>query len=381
MIIRFKNFIIIIALTALFLPGCATTHGGYYLKHKGIIGAEDLMTINGAEYVSLDGFCGRNGFSVSIDPVSGVAEFRGYNAVAKVLPDSQMVTVNGSAKRFSPETVIRDGRYYIAPSLAAFLMQGTAVTGREKKTEPIEVIRGPTVRTVVIDPGHGGKDPGALGRYGIREKNLVLDIGKRLKDDLERDGQFKVSMTRADDTFISLKERPRVANRARADLFISIHSNASKSRNAKGFEVYYLSDAADDNARALEAAENESLLYDTGSTAGAPPDAVEATLWDMALAENRVESRELADYVCDASKDGLCTKTRGSKSANFYVLKGTHMPSILIEVGFVSNRSEAENLNDPNYRQRIAAAIGDGIRAYKAKFEKTEGFTKKAGSD
>ncbi|NQT46933.1 MAG: N-acetylmuramoyl-L-alanine amidase [Candidatus Omnitrophica bacterium] len=247
--------------------------------------------------------------------------------------------------------------------------------------EPSEYYKGPpppaakkyTIERVVIDPGHGGKDPGATGRGGLKEKTIVLDIAQRLSRRLEGRG-IDITITRNSDTFISLWSRANIANKRDADFFISIHANAARSRRAQGFEVYYLSEATDDSARALAQVENASLEYEDSSVDKYTTD-LEATLWDLELTENRVESIELAKIVSNEACDILGCKERGVKSARFYVLKHSRCPAILVEVGFVTNKNEEMKLKDAAYRDKIAEGLAEGILAYRREFERTNGFT------
>ena len=223
------------------------------------------------------------------------------------------------------------------------------------------------IRTIVVDPGHGGHDPGAIGRGGSREKFLTLDVAKRLRDLLARDG-FRVIMTRYDDRFIPLQGRSAIANREGADLFISVHANSSRSRSVSGYEAYYLSEATDDHALALEAAENASLPEELGRPVSSE---TEAILWDLLYTENRVESLEMASSTCRGlAAEELPVKNRGVKSARFAVLKGTRMPAVLVEVGFISNPDEELRLRRPEYRQRLAEGIQRGILSFRDQMER-----------
>jgi N-acetylmuramoyl-L-alanine amidase len=233
---------------------------------------------------------------------------------------------------------------------------------------PEEVYR---IRKIVIDPGHGGKDPGAIGPTGLKEKDVVLSIAKILKKKLE-DAGYEVVLTREDDTYISLWRRIYIANKEGADLFISIHANSARYRRASGFEVYYLAEATDDEARALAAAEN----YPLGFNEELPDNIyVQATIWDLLYAGNREESMILADRICRALNRQLGTRNRGVKSANFYVLRGVQMPAVLVEVGFISNRYEEKKLRNWSFKNRIAEAILEGIRSY----EREYAFRRRAG--
>lgn len=228
------------------------------------------------------------------------------------------------------------------------------------------------IRTIVVDAGHGGHDPGAIGRSGLKEKNVTLDVARRLRDLLTQDG-FRVVMTRYDDRFIPLHGRSGIANREGADLFISVHANSSRSRKVTGFEAYYLSEATDDHARALEASENASLPQEIGRPTSSESEAI---LWDLLYTENRLESLELASYACRGlSRQGLPVGNRGVKSARFAVLKGAHMPAVLMEVGFISSPDEETRMRRPQYRQRLAEGIRKGILSFRSRAEREYAFT------
>ena len=228
---------------------------------------------------------------------------------------------------------------------------------------------GSRLRVITVDAGHGGHDPGASGRLGLKEKTVTLDVARRLADLLRRDG-FQVILTRSDDRFIPLYGRPAIANRAGADLFISIHANASRNRSADGFEAYYLSEATDDHARALEAAENAALPKEVGNGHTVSSNS-EAILWDLLYTEHRVESSELASQICRGmSASSLISGSRGIKSARFAVLKGARMPAVLVEVGFITHPGEEAHLRAPDYRQRVAEGIRRGVLAFRNDMER-----------
>lgn len=231
----------------------------------------------------------------------------------------------------------------------------------------------PRLRTIVVDAGHGGHDPGAIGRLGLREKTVTLDIARRLQDLLARDG-FHVVMTRSEDRFIPLYGRTALANREGADLFVSIHANASRSRAADGFEAYYLSEATDDHARALEASENADLPEELGESV---PSDTHAILWDLLYTEHRVESSELAANICRGmTGSSLASRSRGVKSARFAVLKGTRMPAVLVEVGFITHPGEESHLRSSEYRQRIAEGIRRGILTFRDELQRKYAYAR-----
>ena len=226
----------------------------------------------------------------------------------------------------------------------------------------------------MIDPGHGGRDAGALGRrYRLREKEAALSIARKVRTRLETAG-LRVIMTRDDDRFIPLPQRVEIADKNGADLFVSVHINASKTKKLNGFECYFLSDATDDNAMALEAIENAYTRIGEGAQIEHSKP-LDKTLWDMALTENRAESAALAGSICTAIDKSAVTKNRGIRSARFFVLKNNHIPSVLVEVGYISNRSDEKKIQDSEFHDKIADGVASGILEYKKEYERTQGFT------
>jgi N-acetylmuramoyl-L-alanine amidase len=173
-----------------------------------------------------------------------------------------------------------------------------------------------------------------------------------------------VVMTRSGDSFIPLERRVAIANDSRADLFISVHSNANRVRSLNGLEVYYISPNVSDSKRALYCAQNAALNLDKSFFASNPSLNLKAILWDMIHTSNRAESIRLARDVCSAIDNNLNTRVLGIKGAPFYVLKGARMPAILIETGFLSNYQEERLMKNAYYRQQIAESIEQGIQKY-----------------
>jgi N-acetylmuramoyl-L-alanine amidase len=204
---------------------------------------------------------------------------------------------------------------------------------------------------------------------------MTLSTAKSLGAMLEKSG-MRVIYTRKNDTFISLPRRADIANNAKADLFISVHMNASRSASLNGFECYYLSEATDDNARALEAFEDSSIMTNQKAQAEHSKQ-LDKTLWDLTLTENRKESSELAHYICDSIEDARVIYTRGVRSARFYVLKHTQMPAVLIEFGYISNKADELKLKDPVFLKKMAELVAAGVTRYKSEYERTEGFSHK----
>ncbi|MBI4342471.1 MAG: N-acetylmuramoyl-L-alanine amidase [Candidatus Omnitrophica bacterium] len=211
------------------------------------------------------------------------------------------------------------------------------------------------VRTIVIDAGHGGHDPGTH-HFGLKEKHLALDIAKRLRTHLQRRG-LTVVMTRDSDRFIPLSGRPAIANRLHADLFVSVHINANRNRRVSGIEVYY------PRASVVSASAQWPPAVSPAEVA-IPSMTVKQVLWDLVLKRTRSGSRRLASSVCRSMRTGLQVHCRGVKPARFVVLREAWMPAILVEVGYVSNQTEAQRLGRADYREAAAQSISEGIVSY-----------------
>ena len=219
---------------------------------------------------------------------------------------------------------------------------------------------GAGIGRIVIDAGHGGKDPGTHAG-SLREKDIALDIAKRLRDDLERRG-FEVIMTRDKDIFIPLEQRAFIANSRKADMFVSIHVNAARNRRARGLETFYLNLATSDDAAEVAARENAS----TGKVRFSDVPKLLKQIMNHTFVE---ESRELATTTQAAIAQSILggvkhPLNRGVKTAGFHVLLGAQMPAVLVEVGFVSNREEARQLRSSSHRTKLASAVADGITRY-----------------
>ena len=216
------------------------------------------------------------------------------------------------------------------------------------------------VSRIVLDAGHGGHDPGARAN-GIDEAELVLDVTLRLRDLLEKQPGIEVTLTRSTDEFIALEERTAIANRRSADLFLSIHANASRNPKARGVETYFLNFASNPEAEAVAARENSA----SGKTMHSLPEIVRA----IALNNKIDESRDFADMVQKSMVRRLSTRNKmlrdlGVKQAPFVVLIGAGMPSVLAEISFVTNKQEGVLLKTPAYRQQIAESLFDAVLRY-----------------
>jgi N-acetylmuramoyl-L-alanine amidase len=225
--------------------------------------------------------------------------------------------------------------------------------------------------TIVIDAGHGGKDPGAVGKTGLQEKTVTLDISKKLGKLIERNMGVNVVYTRDEDVFIPLKKRTQIANESGGKVFISIHANATPhSRGAKGFETYLLRPGRTQDAIEVAQRENEVISmeeeYHESYEKLSNENLILAT---MAQSSFMKESEYLAATIQRELDKNLTSPNRGVKQAGFHVLVGASMPNVLIEVGFLTNKSEANLLGKSSYRLKIAKAIFTALVEFKNKYE------------
>ncbi len=221
----------------------------------------------------------------------------------------------------------------------------------------------PVLRTVVIDPGHGGEETGAIGPGNVVEKDVTLDISRRLSAVLGRDPALRTVLTRTTDTLTALDERAAIANHEKAALFLSIHANSSRASGARGAETYYLSLSASDKlSDAL--AQEENAVPGGAPDASRPGDGLDFILWDMAQSAHLKDSAVLAEAIQNELNPLLHTENRGIKQAPFRVLVGATMPAVLVETAFISNPEEAHRLATPDFRQDVAEAIARAVESY-----------------
>lgn len=370
----------IVAISLILLFAASAVYGG----------TGQCYRINGYKYYTLYSLCRDKDIEYCWDSVGRVAILKKGDTIAKIRIGSDRILINDSKlEDIGPPIYFHDNTVVVPHTFAmngidrifkkARASRATRAAGTSSGKRYDRITYKPEshrIKTVVLDPGHGGKDPGAIGRrYKLKEKDINLDTAKRLKKLLKRNG-LKVYMTRENDRFLSLEERAEYAARKKADLFISIHSNSSVSSRLKGFEVYYLTEKTDDSDRAEQAARNLNLKTTNGSIDRSNRTA-EAIVYDMMFYENRVESRELARYIIDSAKRTAHIRKNSLRSAKFHVLNNfrTDMPAVLVELGYLSHRSEEAKLKNPSYRQRMAEAVKRGILEYRDMYEKTDGFT------
>jgi len=317
------------------------------------------VTLHGVTYYPLAALCEQRTIALEYDTITQriMLERDTHHAAARV--GDTLVLSDGRPVTLKDPVDLSDGAIVVPESFRAQvidqLFKGTVAL--TTKLCPL-----PRFKKIAIDAGHGGKDPGAIGRGGHEEKEINLDIAKRLAKILTQNG-VDIVMTRSTDVFIPLPERHEIANNAGADLFVSVHSNASRTRSMNGFEVYYVCPSVNDQLRAEAVGGRVPPGLDTASLGGDSA-VLNKTLWDMRFSSCRAESIALSRSVCVSAEHILGVKILGVKPARFEVLKGARMPAVLVEVGFISHVSEAKKLNNGFYRQQIAQAIAEGILGY-----------------
>ncbi len=292
--------------------------------------------------------------------------------------DSTLVTELGGSTQFLFFLNPYVRRYRAAevkdPPGISIVFSGEGLGGKKEEIEGgrFDLISGNTdrkeflIRTVIIDPGHGGKDPGAIGRGGLMEKEINLKVAMKLESILKKKMDLKVIMTRRKDTYISLKKRAELANSNKGDegaLFISIHCNSSKKKDLRGFEAYFLSVAKTDEERAVAHRENLSdQLYEQTDDSREMAD-LPFIMVDLMQSAYLEDSSEYAEIMSREFNDGSRIISRGLRQAGFFVLNGAHMPSILLELGYLSNSVEEELLGDNHYQDELARRIHRGIES------------------
>ena len=209
--------------------------------------------------------------------------------------------------------------------------------------------------TIAIDAGHGGKDPGAIGFNKYYEKNIALAVAKYLRDDLKKD--FNIVMTRDSDVFVTLGERPRIANRAKADMFISIHVNSAVKNTLSGMEVFYFSKKSSPYAERIAAFENS-----VGDKYGEKTSNIVQIMGELAYKKNQEISIGFAKKTSAALAKGLGMKDRGIHGANFAVLRGFNGPGVLVELGFINNKDDINKLINANSQKKMAQEIAKMVR-------------------
>jgi len=350
--------ITIIILLAGFFSGCAS------------VPIRETLTayhLNGTTYYSLRSLCQARNISLEYDTFTRSAVLLRDGHKISLMAGNKMILVDGSPLHLNYPVDIYAGTLVI-PSV--FKSQVIDSLFKERYPARGRDLRASGIKRVVVDAGHGGKDPGAIGKSGLREKDVNLDIARRISNALRAMG-LDVVMTRSSDKFIPLGKRVEIANESGADIFLSVHSNANRSRRISGFEVYYVSPTVNDSRRALEAARRMRPDLKNAQFAGSSLN-LKAIVWDLIYTSSRAESIELSRAICRAMDTNSETYIIGVKGARYEVLRGARMPAVLVEAGFLSNPSEERLLRSSVYRQKIAEALVEGLSDYAAKAKLTE---------
>lgn len=301
-------------LLSTFFIGCATVATKNSLP---------VYSIKGVPYFSLAELCRQKGISWDYDTFTRTVRLSRDSHKISLMAGEPLVVVDGVPKHLKHPVRLYKGAIVVPSKFKSDIFD--SVFG--EMPLPLETKEGLLgIKRVVIDPGHGGSDPGAIGRKtGLKEKEVNLDIAERLAG-LLRDEGIEVIMTRSSDDSVSLAKRVDIANKSAVDIFVSIHANANRVKHLNGFEVYYLSSAV--------------------------------------RCSNRAEAIELSHAICAAAKSELETRIIGIKPASFCVLRAVSVPAVLVEVGFLSNDKEEGSLRGIYYRQQLAKKIAAGIKNY-----------------
>lgn len=295
---------------------------------------------------------------------SGIIEKNGHQISFQA--ENPLCMLDSSALIITDAPVLKDGKLYVTDEF---------ISSAEEYFKSTSSADGFKIGAILIDPGHGGKDPGASGTFKVngknikvQEKDVVLSIGKMLYSKLKSAYPEKqIIMTRYGDTFPQLSERTDIANSVKlapkeAILYVSIHANASLNKASSGYEVWYLSPGYRRTVLDKSAAEGDKSLF--------------PILNSMMEEEFTTESILIAKFIMDGleAQVGNLSKARGIKAEEWFVVRNANMPSVLVEVGFVTNEKEALNLNSEPYLQKVALGIYNGISAFVTHFERSRGF-------
>ena len=332
------RFFLLVAASAFLIYGCATTPPSVPPPTESEIVLKDL--------------CTRYGLNCILDNDNQVITIQNQGVQAKAMVGSEIVMLGEDKIILSHSVRIERGIIYVPSDFRTKVIMPIAKKASSLKES----------FTVMLDAGHGGNDPGGIGYFGTKEKHIVLDIVKRLKINLQERG-INVVTTRGNDDFISLERRAELANKKHVNLFVSVHANISRSRKVKGIEVYCLKELDSvERKEAMDPAKYQIMF--SGYKMDQENTRLEKTLISMMSDYKNSESDRLSRYLAREVSSTVEMSNRGDKQAGFYVLKYTLIPSVLIEVGFLSNKVEERNLQSGEYRQKIADGITDSLVRY-----------------
>ena len=375
-IIYFRLFLILIISSHIFANNNQTLK---FFENNVLLG--EIKTIQNNQFFSVNDLAKITNSKKFINDQTEKIIFYVDNKKIKVTNDIAFILIEDSLYQLSSK-VIKDKNDYYLPIDSFFNIINNlskdfsaALTSQRISfsTKKITVIPNKKVdlsnekqkwefKTIVIDAGHGGKDPGAVGYRGTKEKDIALDVAKRLEKKLSKNLNVKIVMTRDEDIFLRLSERTKIANENNGSLFISIHTNAAEDRRASGFETFLI--GPNKNEAAVRVAARENAVLELEGISGQKltnEDLIKATIAQSAFAS---KSEQFASMVQGEIKKRVQSKDRGVKQAGFYVLMGASMPNVLVELGFISNPSEEKKLRSPQYRDQLATAIYRAVEQY-----------------
>ena len=372
----FQLFILIILSSHLFANNSQTLK---FFENNVLLG--EIKTIKNNQFFSVNDLAKITNSKKFINDQTEKIVFYIDNKKIKVTNDVTFILIEDSLYQLSSK-VIKDKNDYFLPIDSFFNIINSlskdfsAVLSSQRisfSTKKITVTPNKKVdlsnekqkwefKTIVIDAGHGGKDPGAVGYRGTKEKDIALDVAKRLEKKLSKNLNVKIVMTRDEDIFLRLSERTKIANENNGSLFISIHTNAVEDRRVSGFETFLI--GPNKNEAAVRVAARENAVLELEGISGQKltnEDLIKATIAQSAFAS---KSEQFASMVQVEIKKRVQSKDRGVKQAGFYVLMGASMPNVLVELGFISNPSEEKKLRSPQYRDQLATAIYRAVEQY-----------------
>ena len=350
-----------------------------FFENKVLIG--EINTIQNKQLFSLNDFIKLTNSKNFTNDKTEKIEFYIDDKKIKITNQIAFIVVDDSIYQLSSKVVMQNNNYYVpAESFFNIINNLSTSISLTLKTNQISLSRLIEIpkkivkvdlknekkkwefKTIVIDAGHGGKDPGAVGYRGTKEKDIALDVAKRLEKKLIKNMDVKVVMTRDEDVFLRLSDRTKIANENNGSLFISIHTNAAEDRRASGFETFLIGRSKNEYAARVAARENAVLELE-----GIPgqeltgEDLIQATIAQSGFA---IYSETFADLVQIEIKKRVQSRDRGVKQAGFVVLARASMPNVLVELGFISNPTEEKKLRSPQYRDQLATAIYRAVQRY-----------------
>jgi N-acetylmuramoyl-L-alanine amidase len=346
------------------------------LQREALTAQVSVANVQGISKIVI-GLSGPADYGITKEPGAYTIRFR--NPIHAPFPEQtyedpyiSKVTFTGSDLRIqltSPDVAgdayKLDNPFRIVLDLRKAAAQASGATGGAMPLRPSEV---PGIRTIVIDPGHGGREVGAIGPNGMMEKDATLAICRKLQNALASKLGARVILTRNDDSVVSLDQRTAVANQYKADLFLSVHLNAAAVKGAHGSEVYFLSvEASDEQAKKAAEVENAAARSAVVPQTGSPD--LKLILWDLAQQEYLNESNRFAQVIQEEMNQLAGVQNRGVKQAPFKVLVGATMPAALVEVAFISNPEEEAKLQKDDFQNTVVAALERAVERYKTDYE------------